>query len=429
MPPSPLPADPTRLLNFALSSISEATPAFLEMFNILYPEHALPPTSFPSGSSIGPAPSSGSSAPVMHTMRLYVVRQPIPRKHRRSYIEAKDMRSVCGTAEEKLDPAMGLSEAKLFMRQIQELEGDASAPALASSSASASASTFGAYCLASSGYSYLSTQTEQSGTSGSDVEESSGDGGGSGGVTGGFGSGGGSGGGEGSEYESITDEELGLVGLMDGEYQGASYIDYLRMYLISHPEAHLDGFMSCPSFPEDLSVMSLGPWTSASSSTPSVIPPILPATTVATTTVAVLDGPGDLSNGTGDDDSDQSPTAEALNSKRRKKSRISDASSQDPNRSLPDWFRALKNQEGEIRYESWVIGYLWRSDWEPSSAEKAAEAAVVMGSEPQNRRAWWGEVLENFLEDHVLKRFVRNEVVEGRIGIDLKKEMDEKIQS
>ncbi|KAF9119599.1 hypothetical protein BGW39_000177, partial [Mortierella sp. 14UC] len=77
----PVAIDPAHVLAYISSPsshVDQQDPNFLHLFQSLHPH-----ISFSSPSSEGP-------------LRLYIVQQPAPAKHRRSYVEIKDLRALCG---------------------------------------------------------------------------------------------------------------------------------------------------------------------------------------------------------------------------------------------------------------------------------------------------------------------------------------------
>ncbi|KAF9154497.1 hypothetical protein BG015_000784 [Linnemannia schmuckeri] len=87
----PVAIDPAHILAYLASTTSNypQDSQFLRTFHCLHPTI-----------STAPSPANSNDSP----LRLYIVQQPAPAKHRRSYVEIKDLRALCGR-----DPATGLA--------------------------------------------------------------------------------------------------------------------------------------------------------------------------------------------------------------------------------------------------------------------------------------------------------------------------------
>ncbi|KAG0047842.1 hypothetical protein BGZ83_007199 [Gryganskiella cystojenkinii] len=102
----PVPIEPSDILSFAgttpLLNADPDEPPFLQLFHDLFPA--------------SPRLITGTSPA---TVRMYIVQQPIPAKHRRSYVEVKDLRGLCGRPIDDGSPAeKDLKDAMIVMRKI-----------------------------------------------------------------------------------------------------------------------------------------------------------------------------------------------------------------------------------------------------------------------------------------------------------------------
>ncbi|KAF9959897.1 hypothetical protein BGZ72_008549 [Mortierella alpina] len=95
----PVAVNPADILSFADSlQSSEDKQTFIQLYHNVYP-----------GGSPG---ASTSSSP-----RFYIVQQPIPRKHRRSYIEVKDLKALCS---ESSHPDLDTKDTVMVMHRVPD---------------------------------------------------------------------------------------------------------------------------------------------------------------------------------------------------------------------------------------------------------------------------------------------------------------------
>ncbi|KAF9287915.1 hypothetical protein BGZ68_001120 [Mortierella alpina] len=93
MSSSPVAVNPADILSFADSLQSaEDKQTFSQLYHNVHP--------------------SGSSAP-----RFYIVQQPIPMKHRRSYIEVKDLKALCADSSH---PELDAKDTVMVMHRVPD---------------------------------------------------------------------------------------------------------------------------------------------------------------------------------------------------------------------------------------------------------------------------------------------------------------------
>ncbi|KAF9905541.1 hypothetical protein EC991_001571 [Linnemannia zychae] len=419
----PVAIDPAHVLAYISppsSLIDQQDPNFLNLFQSLHP-----PTSSSSPFSEGP-------------LRLYIVQQPAPAKHRRSYVEIKDLRALCGrdltTGLPVTSSTVMLSDLKdsvLVMRRIPD-DGYSSS---GSSGSGSSGGVGGAWAsvgagagqvltegtLASYQHEYISTLGAMGMTSieGSTMST-------------------GSDGAQGSSDESSSTLDDDLSGAI--AHAAAGMGTGVPPHLLMGAD-HVTSWMSNNTFAYLSMCLSMGHSDSDQSDTQSLPPPQgdtphLPSSPVqehGTSSGYGSDGGFDDDEDDDESDTDEGETREGKRSRAIRIPRRSAASTRqsnctsaqletNPNHTLPQWFRPLV-KDGEVQFEIWVVAFL-KPQLLPTLPSKPATGNGA--SLLQQHDSQWTEAVNELLDSSVLQQFVRSEVANGRIGIDFKRIMADK---
>ncbi|KAF9933247.1 hypothetical protein FBU30_006015 [Linnemannia zychae] len=385
----PVAIAPSDLLAFSKSSfvscMDPLDPSFFSLFDSLHPD--LPNKELP--------------------LRIYIVQQPAPAKHRRSYVEIKDLRALCGR-----DPATGLAvtsstaalsdlkDSVLVMRRIPE-EGKAS-PRPAAGTLDLTVGSVACF------QSIRGCYGSNSGISGSGDNLKTDEGSSNCGD---------------DSCSSLADEDM-LRGHGNIVGRNPSFgADQVTMW------------MSCNTL-EYLNICqgSTSPSSNTSLSSPQTVPGCLDAdSTVADFYNTLGDDSGDDDEEDNDDDDDDEchrgvkrpckPRPFSL-TRIDKSSSSNPQSAHDSNQSLPQWFRPLV-KDGEIQYEIWVVAFL-KPQLLPTANLQTTSGSAGGQSFQQQHDSHWTEAVNELLDSKVLHQFVRSEVANGQIGIDFKQLMTER---
>ncbi|KAF9101960.1 hypothetical protein BGX29_005085 [Mortierella sp. GBA35] len=384
----PVAIDPAQILAFLSSGIEPQDPSFLRLFQSLHPNTSFSP---PGTFNINEAP-----------LRMYIVQQPAPAKHRRSYIEIKDLRALCST---------DLKDSVLVMRRIVD-------DVVFSPRSSTQVSLTGAGQILTAG-------TLASFLSGHENVVVGGGGAGSCGGTVGSGTSMSEGG---DDSMSSLDSEESMNGL-----------DMAR----SLAEDHVASWMSNNTVEYLNMCMSMGHSDQSDSQSPPLpqgaIPPLLSDISSNSPFSQHGDNESDGYFYDDDDENDQDGDDSEDTTRDGKRSRATQKPrsfpegetphEQDPNQTLPQWFRPLV-KNGQVQFEIWVVAFL-KPQLLPVLEPKAmtlASFSASAGSQQQqqvqqNSDSQWTEAVNEILDSVVLQQFVRAEVEAGRIGIDFKRIM------
>ncbi|GJJ78390.1 hypothetical protein EMPS_10749 [Entomortierella parvispora] len=111
-PSSPECIDPEDIAAFASTCASAVPeePCFQELLSTLF--------------------TPSNTASFSPSVRMYIVRQPVPAKHRRSYVEVKDLRNLCGRSNPSLTSENDLKDAVIVMKKISCSDHQDRSPAL-----------------------------------------------------------------------------------------------------------------------------------------------------------------------------------------------------------------------------------------------------------------------------------------------------------
>ncbi|KAG0265237.1 hypothetical protein BGZ95_003392 [Linnemannia exigua] len=423
----PIAVDPAHVLAYLSSLTASSDPlqhsGFLHLFQSLHP----------ATSTEGP-------------LRLYIVQQPAPAKHRRSYVEIKDLRALCGR-----DPATGLpvtsstatlsdlKDSVLVMRRIPEdgysSSGSSSCgggvsfgPGVGSVLTEGTLASYQSEYLSAIGAMGMTTITGSATSTGSDVARA--------------------GDGSSDDSSSLLDDDLssGNVGGMAGIPQSLLGADHVTYWMSNNEFEYLNFCMAMGH--SDQSDQSETPFLSdAFPSSPGGSDISVPQSGLDSS----ISGGGYGSDGGAFDDADEDDTDDdgegetregkrprAIRQPRRctTKPRNSNSGSnerqeQNSNHTLPQWFRPLV-KDGEVQFEIWVVAFL-KPQLLPILPPKPTTNAAVTGAgagtgnqQQQQHDSQWTEAVNELLDSAVLQQFVRGEVADGRIGIDFKRIMADK---
>ncbi|KAG0282195.1 hypothetical protein BGZ96_000747 [Linnemannia gamsii] len=320
-------------------------------------------------------------------VRFYIVQQPAPARHRRSFVHRKDLRVLFGrNSSSCTDGAKegnsDLKDTVLIMKRIHdELPGD---PLLTAGTLASFQSAYGLESVAGSGTSASgdSMRGDRSINGGDDTSSS-------------FGGDDDMPGGNVNNFGGMSKTWIGadVASWMENNAQ-----TYLNMCLSMGHEAHLD-----------------------QSDTAS--PPSDTVSNLPTTAQLIPEENDSESDGIFDDnDEDDYNDEESRGGKRSRHSTNTNAQL-DPNQTLPQHFRPLK-KDGEIQFEIWIVAF-FKPQLLPAFSAKAIADEEQQKKHSQLCSEWTGTV--NALLDSVeLQQFVRAEVSGGRIGIDFKDIMAKK---
>ncbi|OAQ25769.1 hypothetical protein K457DRAFT_35048 [Linnemannia elongata AG-77] len=362
--------DPAHILAYLASATSNypQDSQFLETFKSLHPADS---KDFP--------------------LRLYIVQQPAPAKHRRSYVETKDLRALCGhkpatnlvdavadaagatTAGGGEDAAASdLEDSVLVMRRFLE------APILTAETLARLPGFDGS--------------TTGGGTSGSDSMRGDGS----------------SNAGDDTSSSLADDDMAGGDGTSGGGMELSKMflgVDHAASWMSNNASAYIDMCLSMGhSDPSDGSdVASPPPYSEAPSTN-------APAQTV----------PEQVDGDIYDDEDEEDEDATGEDTREGKRVRHS-TNTTNSHHALPQWFRPLV-KDGEVQFEIWVVAFL-----KPKLlAVLPPKPCQGGGPHMQQSHSQWTEHVNELLDSRELQGFVRNEVASGRIGIDFKKIMAEK---
>ncbi|KAF9549090.1 hypothetical protein EC957_004728 [Mortierella hygrophila] len=343
MPTPPKAIDPALLLAYLSSNHPQDT-QFLQIFNSFHP-------------TISTANSNE------HPLRLYIVQQPAPAKHRRSYVEIKDLRALCGH-DPATDLAASVSDAPgggegaamsdlkdsvLVMRRILE------APVLTAETLA---------CLPGSDGS----------TAGSGSDSTRGDGS--------------SNAGDDTSSSLADDDMTGGNGVSGGEMELSKMFLGMSMGISDHSDG-----------------------------SDSTLPPPSSTNTPAQSLPEQVDYQSDGAAGDIYDDEDEDGTND--DTREGKRARHS-TTAINPHQALPPFFRPLI-KDGKVQFEIWVVAFL-----KPQLLADLPPKPCPGGGPHMQSSSQWTERVNELLDSTELQRFVTSEVAGGRIGVDFKKIMAEK---
>ncbi|KAG9061786.1 hypothetical protein KI688_006937 [Linnemannia hyalina] len=364
MPTLPKAIDPALLLAY-LSSKHPQDSQFLQIFHSLHP-------------AISTANSNE------YPLRLYIVQQPAPAKHRRSYVEIKDLRALCGR-DPATDLAVSVSDAAgaaapggeegaamsdlkdsvLVMRRILE------APVLTAETLA---------CLPGSDGS----------TAGSGSDSMRGDGS--------------------SNAGDDTSSSLADDDMAGGNGCSGGGMELSKMFLDAD---HVASWMSNSASAYIDMCMSMG----ISDGSDSAPPPPSSTNTPAQLVPEQVDYQSDGAAGDIYDDEDEDPTND--DTREGKRARHS-TNTINPHQALPPFFRPLI-KDGKVQFEIWVVAFL-----KPQLLADLPPKPCIGGGPHMQSSSQWTERVNELLDSTELQRFVTSEVAGGRIGVDFKKIMAEK---
>ncbi|KAF9136780.1 hypothetical protein BGX30_010862 [Mortierella sp. GBA39] len=361
---------PARILDYLTSTTSNypQDSQFLQIFHSLHP-------------AISTANSNE------YPLRLYIVQQPAPAKHRRSYVEIKDLRALCGR-DPATDLAVSVSDAAcaatpgggegtamsdlkdsvLVMRRILE------APVLTAETLA---------CLPGSDGS----------TSGSGSDSMRGDGS--------------------SNASDDTSSSLADDDMASGNGGSGGRMELSKMFLGAD---HVASWMSNNASAYIDMCMSMG-ISDHSDGSDSASPPPSSTNAPAQSVPEQVDYRSDGAAGDIYDDEDEDATND--DTREGKRARHS-ATITNPHQALPPFFRPLI-KDGKVQFEIWVVAFL-----KPQLLADLPPKPCPGGGPHMQSSSQWTERVNELLDSTELQRFVTSEVAGGRIGVDFKKIMAEK---
>ncbi|KAG0374581.1 hypothetical protein BGX24_010231 [Mortierella sp. AD032] len=378
-------------------------------------------------------------------LRLYIVQQPAPAKHRRSYVEIKDLRALCGR-----DPATGLpvtnstatlsdlKDSVLVMRRIPD-DGYSSSgsstcggvgvgPGVGSVLTEGTLASYQSAYLSAIGAMGSTTLTGSATSTGSDVART--------------------GDGSSDESSSLLDDDLssGNVGGMVGVPHSLLGADHVTYWMSNNEFEYLNFCMAMghsdqseqSETPFQSDALPSSPGGSDTSVPQSVLDSSIGASGYGSDGGAFDDDDEDDTDDDGEDETREGKRPRAIRQPRRSTTKPrnnncngKEQREQNSNHTLPQWFRPLV-KDGEVQFEIWVVAFLKPQllptlPPKPTTNAAATGAGVGAGNQQQQQHdSQWTEAVNELLDSLVLQQFVRGEVADGRIGIDFKRIMADK---